>query len=51
LWHIAKITGRRSDGGVELVGQSYSSLEAAEHAVFLLRLDAWGIEDSPRDRG
>lgn len=48
LWHIAMITGRRAEGGVEFIGQSYSSLEAAEHAVFLLRLDALGIADCPR---
>lgn len=39
LWHVAKMTGQREQGGVELTGQTYTSIEAAEHAIFLMRLD------------
>ena len=49
LWHIATITGRRVEGSLEITGQSHSSIEAAEHAVFLLRLDALGIADPPQE--
>jgi len=40
LWHIATITGRRAEGGIELTGRSSHSVEAAEHEIFLLRLAA-----------
>ena len=40
LWHIATITGRRAEGGIELTGQSSRSVEAAEHQIFLMRLAA-----------
>jgi hypothetical protein len=40
LWHIATITGRRAEGGIELTGRSSRSVESAEHEIFLMRLDA-----------
>jgi hypothetical protein len=40
LWHIATITGRREEGGIELTGRSARSVEAAEHEIFVMRLAA-----------
>jgi hypothetical protein len=40
LWHIATITGRRDEGGIELTGRSARSVQAAEHEIFLMRLAA-----------
>ena len=40
LWHVATITGRRTEGGIELTGRSTRSVESAEHEIFLMRLAA-----------
>ena len=40
LWHIATITGRREEGGIELTGRSARSVDEAEHEIFLMRLAA-----------
>jgi hypothetical protein len=40
LWHIATISGRRAEGGIELTGRTAASVEAAEHEIFLMRLAA-----------
>jgi hypothetical protein len=49
LWHIATLTGRRHEGGVQFIGRSCPSIQAAEHAIFLLRLEALGITDGKED--
>jgi hypothetical protein len=42
-WRLAKVTGQRTEGSIELEPEVYPSVEEAEHAAFTSRLHEIGL--------